>query len=93
MRYIKKPQTVEAIQVTGVSGEILGEIGQFMKSGMVIVNYEDEQNPAIILSIAENRRAYIGDFIVKRDGEFYPCKEKEFRRTHWEEEYYNSIRP
>lgn len=85
MKYIKKPVTIEAIQMTG---DNTIEILEFMNT---------EKNPEVILSETEKfitdkiiiptlegkMEAKKGDWIIKGiNGEFYPCKPDIFEKTY-----------
>lgn len=81
MKYKKKPVIIEAIQFEDTAGRIC-ELSEFM--GGVHVNYEDKNNPYILIETLEGTmRASVGDYIIKGvNGEFYPCKPDIFKKTY-----------
>lgn len=73
-----KPLEVKAIQFKD-DPDTLVDISNFIDNQDTRVDYHDEGCPLIILETPFGvMKARVGDFIVKVDGEFYPCRKEDF---------------
>ena len=78
-QYIKKPVTIEAIQLTDKNHS---EIIQWLSSydvGSYILNSSE----LYIKTLEGDMKANVGDYIIKGvKNEFYPCREDIFKMTY-----------
>ena len=78
-QYIKKPVTIEAIQLTDKNHP---EIIQWLSSYNV-ESYTLNSSEFYVKTLEGDMKANIGDYIIKGvKNEFYPCREDIFKMTY-----------
>lgn len=80
--FIKKPVTVQAIQLTGDNWEAVADfVGKD-----VLFTLDSFGKPYLIINTLEGaHNAFVGDWIIRGvKGEFYPCKPDIFELTYEE---------
>ena len=82
MKYRKKPVEIEAVQFAD-DPDTLIKINDGLGLDPVNVSYKDPDNPVLnIPTRAGTVFAYIGDYIIKDHGEFYPLRPDIFEETY-----------
>lgn len=84
MKYRKKPVTVEAVQFTGSTTQVIAletwiEGGEYVAPGMRTADMRSFYIP----TLEGDMRVQPGDYVIKGvQGEFYPCKSAIFEATY-----------
>lgn len=90
-KYIKKPVTIEAVQLLNNDESIIECIEFVFEIGMetsIFGQIATIDNVKVnggfeIPTLEGNMKASFGDYIIKGvEGEFYPCKEEIFNKTY-----------
>jgi len=82
MKYMKKPITIEAIQLQSLEVLHLMELQQFV--GIGNDNVLTVSDGVLINTLEGTMKASVGDFIIKGiQGEFYPCKPDIFELSYY----------
>lgn len=79
-KYTKKPVVVEAIQFTGLDGDVLSpKTVDFFSGGAADAANPGEKNTLLVSAPNGNKTARVGDYIIKNaDGEFNVVKAYKF---------------
>jgi hypothetical protein len=74
VRYRRKPVIIEALRFT--SGLSVDEMRtEWGAPFMLVARYDFPANELIIRTLEGDKRAQLGDFVIKSTrGEFYPCE-------------------
>ena len=75
-KYKTKPCVIEAIQWTGKNAN---EIAQFTQGKLIKGVFH---NDFIIYTRGDDMRVNVGDYIIKENGKYYPCKPDIFKKKY-----------
>lgn len=80
--YVKKPITVEALQISNNPEELRTFLGE---SGTISFIIDSQEMTVVIHTLEGDMTAHEGDYIIKGiKGEFYPCRRDIFEESYVE---------